>query len=94
MTKRSRREWPPPNSRFVAPPPVQIVHRPGDKGTADPFYQFKKLARDNGKPYQSPEPKREQALLALLQGKAALVIMTCLLLFVIAGLLAVLIVKL
>ena len=75
MPKRSRRDWPPQSVRHVAPPTVYNVHRPGDKGTSDPFYQFKKAARDDGKPYKSPEPKAEQRMLGLLGTKAAVLVM-------------------
>ncbi len=91
MTKRSRREWPPPT--FVEPPYVSNVHRPGDRGTADPFYAFKRVARDDGKPYQSPEPKAERELLALLGSKAAVMMMSCLLVAVVAVLLVLLVFK-
>jgi hypothetical protein len=91
MTRRSRREWPPPT--FVEPPYVSNVHRPGDKGTADPFYAFKRRARDDGRPYKSPEPKAERALLALLGTNAALVVMSCLALAVVATLLVLLVLR-
>jgi hypothetical protein len=81
MPKRSRDDWPPP--RQVAPPPLQNYARPGDKGTTDPFRQFKLAARDDGKPFKSPEPKVEQGLLNLLAGKTALVMMGCLLIAVV-----------
>jgi hypothetical protein len=90
MARKSRREPPP---TFVEPPPVYNVHRPGDRGTADPFYQFKRLARDDGKPYVSPEPKAERALLALLGTKAAVVVMSCLLAVVVVTLLVLLAVR-
>ncbi len=90
MTKRSRRELPP---TFVKPPYVSNVHRPGDRGTSDPFYAFKKAARDNGKPYQSPEPKAERELLALLGSKTAMTVMGCLLIAVVAVLLVLLVIK-
>jgi hypothetical protein len=91
MTKRSRRESLPPT--FVEPPYVSNVHRPGDKGTSDPFYQFKRRARDDGKPFKSPEPKAEQELLVLLGSKAALTVMGCLLVAVVAVLLVLLVIK-
>jgi hypothetical protein len=59
---------------------------PGRRGyarTYDPFYEFKRLARDDGKPLESPEPKAERQLLALLGSKAALAVMTCLLVIVV-----------
>lgn len=91
MTKRSRREWPPPT--FVEPPYVANVHRPGDKGTTDPFRAFKLLARDDGKPYESAEPKAERALLALLGTRAAVTVMVCLLVVVVATVLALMITR-
>jgi hypothetical protein len=94
MTERSRREWPPPNSEFVPPPYVSNVHRPGDKGTSDPFRQFKQAARDDGKPCKSPEPKAERALLGLLGTNAAMVVMCGLLVVVVATLLVLLATKL
>jgi hypothetical protein len=93
MTRRSRREGPPPTVEFVPPPYVSNVHRPGDKGTADPFYQFKKAARDDGKPYKSPEPKTERQLLSLLGTHAAMVFMCGLLVVVVAALLVLLVLK-
>lgn len=81
MAKGSGEDWPPP--RFVEPPPLQNVARPGDKGTTDPFRQFKRMARDDGKPFKSPEPRVEQSLLNMLAGKAALVAMGCLLVAVV-----------
>jgi hypothetical protein len=92
MTRRPRRQWPPPT--FVEPPYVSNVHRPGDKGTSDPFYQFKKAARDDGKPYKSPEPKAERQLLGLLGTNAAMVVMGGLLVVVVVVLLVLLVVKL
>jgi hypothetical protein len=71
MAKESREDGPP--QRHVAPPPLFNVTRPGDRGTTDPFRQFKLAARDDGNPFKSPEPKAEQGLLKLLAGKAALV---------------------
>jgi hypothetical protein len=94
VTKRSRREGPPPTGEFVPPPYVSNVHRPGDKGTSDPFYQFKKAARDDGKPYKSPEPKAELKLLGLLGTNAAMVVMCGLLVVVVATLLVLMAVKL
>jgi len=73
MTKGSPEDWPPP--RYVAPPPLQNVVRPGDKGTSDRFRQFKRAARDDGEPFKSPEPRAEQALLSLLATKGALIVM-------------------
>jgi hypothetical protein len=79
MTRKSDQEWPPPTDKFVEPPYVPNVHRPGDKVTPGPLYQFKHLARDDGKPYKSPEPKAQQTLVALLGTNAAVVVMCCLL---------------
>jgi hypothetical protein len=73
MTKRSEQEWPPPT--------------PGRRGPGrsyDPFYQFERLARDDGKPYKPPEPKAELLLLAWLGSKAAMRVMYCLLVVVVA----------
>jgi hypothetical protein len=94
MTKRPRRELPPATTEFVPPPYVSNVHRPGDKGTADPFYQFKRAARDDGKPYKSPEPKAERQLLGLLGSSTATAVMGGLLVVVIATLLVLLVIKL
>ena len=94
MAKKPRREGPPPSAEFVPPPYVSNVHRPGDKGTADPFYQFKKAARDDGKPYKSPEPKAERQLLSFIGTNAAVVVMGCVLVAVVAALLVLLVVKL
>jgi hypothetical protein len=91
MTKRPRRDWSPPT--FVEPPYVSNVHRPGDKGTSDPFRQFKLLARDDGKPYKSAEPKAERALLALLGTKAAVTVMVCLLVVVVATVVALMVTR-
>ena len=93
MTEKPRREWPPPNTEFVPPPYVSNVHRPGDKGTADPFFQFKRAARDDGQPYKSPEPKAERQLLGLLGTNAAMVVMCGLLVVVVATLVVLLVVK-
>jgi hypothetical protein len=93
MSKRPRREWPPPTVEHVEPPPLQIVHRPGDKGTADPFYQFKRWARADGKPFKSPEPKAEVALLSMLASRAALVVMGCVLAAVLVVLLVLLVAR-
>jgi hypothetical protein len=91
MTRKSRRDWPPPT--FVEQPYVANVHRPGDKTTSDPFYRFKRLARDDGKPYKSPEPRAEQGLLALLGTNVVVVVMSCLLVAVVAALLVLLVVR-
>ena len=91
MTRKSRGDWPPPG--HVSPPPLQIMHRPGDRGTSDPFLQFKRLARDDGKPYKSAEPRAEVKLLSLLATKAALVVMGCLLVVVFATVLALMVIR-
>jgi hypothetical protein len=93
MAKKSWREGPPQTGEFVPPPYVSNVHRPGDKGTADPFYQFKRAARDDGKPYKSPEPKTERQLLSLLGTNTAMVVMCGLLVAVVATLLVLLVLK-
>jgi hypothetical protein len=80
MTRRPQPEWPPAT--------------PGRRGfgrSYDPFYQFERLARDDGRPYKPPEPKAELRLLALLGTKTAVTVMTCLLVAV-AGVLLVLMV--
>jgi hypothetical protein len=80
MTKRSGRQWSPPT--------------PGRRGfgrSFDPFYQFERLARDDGKPYKPPEPKAELRLLALLGSKAAMRVMYCLLVAVVAVVIALLV---
>jgi hypothetical protein len=93
MTEKPRREGPPPGVEFVPPPYVSNVHRPGDKGTSDPFRQFKLAARDDGKPYKSPEPKAERQMLALLGTNAAVVVMGGLLVVVVVVLLVLLVLK-
>ena len=62
--------------------PFRWPEWPGRRGpgrTYDPFYEFERLARDDGKPFEPPEPKAELRLLALLGSKPALVVMSCLL---------------
>jgi hypothetical protein len=93
MTRKPRREWPPPTDRFVEPPPVPNVYRPGDKVTPGPLYRFKQAARDDGKPYKSPEPKAEQQLLGLLGTNAAVVVMWGLLAAVVVTVLVLLVLK-
>ncbi len=73
-------------------PPLQIGRR-GPRGSWDPFYAFEKIARDNGKPYQSPEPKAERVLLDLLSSKAVLVVMSSVLVLVVGTLLVLLVLK-
>ena len=83
MAKRSQPEWPPPT--------------PGRRGPGrsyDPFYQFEQLARDDRRPFKSPEPKAELELLSLLGSKAALAVMGCLLVVVVATVLVLLAVRL
>ncbi|HXB50824.1 MAG TPA: hypothetical protein VNW50_23950 [Streptosporangiaceae bacterium] len=74
-------------------PPLQIGRR-GPRGSWDPFYAFEKIARDDGKPYKSPEPKAERELLALLGSNAALVVMSSVLVAVVVVLLALLVFRL
>ena len=80
MARRSQPDWRPPT--------------PGRRGPGrsyDPFYEFERIARDDGKPYEAPEPKAELRLLALLSSKTALTVMGSLLV-VVAAVLAVLLV--
>lgn len=70
MTRRSPGGWP------------QWPGRRGAGRSYDPFYEFERIARDDGKPMESPEPKVERQLLVLLASKTALVVMTCLLVVV------------
>jgi hypothetical protein len=65
MAKKERQEWPPPSTRFVAPPPVLRPHKPGDKGSK--FY------------LPTPASKRESQLMALIGSKAVVILMGCLL---------------
>jgi len=74
MTKRSHPQLPRP-----VPGRGMPSYRGGMFAPRDPFYAFKRIARDDGKPYKSPEPKAEVRLLNWLSGKAALVAMSCLL---------------
>jgi hypothetical protein len=70
---------------------------PGRRGPGrsyDPFYQFERIARDDGKPRESPEPKAERALLSLLGTNAVLVMMGGLLVVVVATLLVIMVVRL
>jgi hypothetical protein len=79
VSRRSQPEWPPPT--------------PGRRGPGrsyDPFYQFERAARDDGKPYTAPEPKVELRLLALLGSRAAVAVMGCLLAVVLVTLLVLL----
>ena len=70
MVRRSPVKWPQWPGRF------------GLRGSYDPFYQFKPEARDNGKRHESPEPKVERQLLAVLGSNAALVVLSCVLVVV------------
>jgi hypothetical protein len=66
---------------------------PGDRVTLGPLYTFKRLARDDGKPCKSPEPKAERELLALLATNVALVVMCCLLIAVVITVLVLLVAR-
>jgi hypothetical protein len=74
-------------------PPLEIGRR-GPRGSWDPFYAFEKIARDDGKPYKSPEPKAERQLLALLGSNAVLAVMGCVLAGVVVLLLVLLVFRL
>lgn len=74
-------------------PPLTLGRR-GPRGSFDPFYQFERIARDDGKPCQPPETKAQRELLTLLGSRAAVVVMGCLLAVVVVSLLVVLVVKL
>jgi hypothetical protein len=93
MTSKPRREAPPYDVEYVDPPYVPNVRRPGDRVTPGPLQQFRQAARDDGKPYQSPEPKAERQLLALLGTNAAVVLMGGLLVVVVVTLLVLLVLK-
>jgi hypothetical protein len=82
MSRKSQPEWPPP-------PPG----RRGPGRSYNPFYQFEKLARDDGKTYKPPEPRAELWLLGMLGTKTAVRVMTCLLALVILAFLAVLVLR-
>jgi len=83
MSRKSQPEWTPPTE----------LGRRGRGRSWDPFYQFEQIARDDGKPYQTPEPKAERALLALLGSNSATVVMSCVLVVVVVALLALLVFK-
>ena len=83
MTRRSGRGW---------TPPAEIGRR-GPRGSWDPFYAFEKVARDDGKPYKSPESKAERELLALLSSKTSLVVMSSVLVLVVITLLVLLVLR-
>jgi hypothetical protein len=74
--------------------PPLVIGRRGPRGSWDPFYAFEKIARDNGKPIESPEPKAERQLVALLGSNAVMVVMCGLLVVVVIALLALLVFKL
>lgn len=78
-------------SQPAGPPPIVGPRRAG-RGH-DPFYEFERLARDDGKPYKPPEPKAELRLLELLGTKAALTAMTGLLVVVVVVVLALMVFK-
>jgi hypothetical protein len=82
MTRRSEPEEPPP-----------IVGRRLAGRVHDPFYEFERLARDDGKPYKPPEPKAELRLLELLGTKAALTVMTGLLVVVVVVVVGLMVLK-
>ncbi len=83
MTRKSQPQRPPPA------PGLPIFGR-----GHNPINEFKRLARDDGKPYKAPEPKAELQLLALLGSKAAAKVMSCVLVVVVATLLVILLAKL
>ena len=93
MARKSRRGAPSYGVEHVDPPYVPNVYRPGDKVTPGPLHAFKQAARDDGKPYKSPEPKAEQSLLALLGTNAAVVVMCCLLAAVLVTVLVLLVTR-
>ena len=74
MTRRSQSQWIPPST----------LGRRGPGRSYDPFYQFERLARDDGKPRKPPQPKAGRDLLTLLQSKAVLIVMSSLLVVVVA----------
>ena len=83
MTKRSQPEWRPQ-------PGQPIPGRHGPRGSVDPFYVFENRAQP-GKP--APVSKRELQFNALLGSKAVLAIMGCLLVVVVATVLALLVTR-
>ena len=83
MTRGSQPEWLPPSGQ-------PIPGRRGPRGTYDPFYVFENRARP-GKP--APVPKREMQLITVLGSKAALTVMSCLLVIVVATLLVLLVTR-
>jgi hypothetical protein len=66
MARKPRRAGPPSSPRFVKPPYVPNVRRPGDEGSA-----FRRAV--------PAEPKAERQFLALLGTNAGLAVMCCLL---------------
>jgi hypothetical protein len=83
MARRSQPEW-------LPPPGQPIPGRRGPRGSYDPFYVFENRARP-GKP--TPAPKRELQLIAVLGSKAALTVMSCLLVVVVATVLVLLVTR-
>jgi hypothetical protein len=83
MASKERREEESYGVEHVDPPYVPNVRRPGDKVTPGPLHEFRQLARDDGKPYKSPEPKAEQGLLAMLGTNGSVVLMGGLLVVVV-----------
>jgi hypothetical protein len=83
MTRRSQPEWLPPSGE-----PIPV--RRGPRGSVDPFYVFENRSRP-GKP--APAPKRELQLLMVLGSKAALTVMGCVLVIVVATVLVLLVTR-
>lgn len=83
MTRRSQPEWLPPSGQ-------PIPGKRGPRRSVDPFYVFEDRARP-GKP--APVPKRELQLMTVLGSKAALMVMSCLLVIVVATVLVLLVTK-
>ena len=77
-------------------PPRQptVIGRRGIRGSYDPFYAFEQIAREGNAQRHPPKPPRGLLIIqALLSSKAALVLAFCVLLFVIATLIALLIAR-
>jgi len=71
-----------------------VIGRRGIRGSYDPFYAYEQIAREGNAPRHPPKPPRGRLILqALLGSKAALVLAFCVLLFVIATLIALLIAR-
>ncbi len=83
MTRKSEPEGTPPRA----------IGRRGFGRSFDPFYGFERIARDDGNPYKSPEPRAQQQLLFLLGTNAAVAVMIGLLVVVVATLLVLLVLK-